>query len=135
MHTTLLRASWMWVRVSPTIRPVPSLDTYTPSLVNRQTPAKTSLSRGARYKYMLITTIDNRWCFLIFLLDTCPFVRLLIPLFWNSRDVSSGFKSQSRQPYSNFAEVYIIGATPLPVYNASRAASCFPHMRVSLEVG
>ena len=27
------------------------------------------------------------------------------------------------------------GATPLPVYKASIAASCLPHMRVSAEVG
>ena len=27
------------------------------------------------------------------------------------------------------------GVTPLPVYMASIAASCFPHMRVSAEVG
>ena len=45
-------------------------------------------------------------------------------------------------PYSNFAEAYVIirslrftsGATPLPVYNASIAASRLPHMRVSAEV-
>ena len=30
-----------------------------------------------------------------FLLDTCPFVGPLIPLFWTSGDVSSGFQSQS----------------------------------------
>ena len=30
-----------------------------------------------------------------FLLDTCPFVGPLIPLFWISGDVSSGFQSQS----------------------------------------
>ena len=28
----------------------------------------------------------------------------LIPLFWVSGDVSSGFQSQSRQPYSHLAE-------------------------------
>ena len=32
----------------------------------------------------------------------------LIPLFWTPGDVSSGFQSQSGQPYSNLAEVYIL---------------------------
>ena len=40
------------------------------------------------------------FCFVLFffekfLLDTCPFVGPLIPLFWTSGDVSSGFQSQS----------------------------------------
>ena len=43
-----------------------------------------------------------------FLLDTCPFLEPLIPLFRTSGDVSSGFQSQSGQPYSNFAEAYMI---------------------------
>ena len=33
--------------------------------------------------------------FFKFLLDTCPFVGPLIPLFWTSGDISSGFQSQS----------------------------------------
>ena len=33
---------------------------------------------------------------LIFLADNCPFV---VPLFWISGDVSSGFQSQSGLPY------------------------------------
>ena len=40
--------------------------------------------------------------FPIFLLETCPFVGPGMPLFWTSGDVSSGFQSQSGQPYSNF---------------------------------
>ena len=40
--------------------------------------------------------------FFKFLLDTCPFLGPLIPLFQTSGDVSSGFQSQSGQPYSNF---------------------------------
>ena len=32
----------------------------------------------------------------------------LIPLFWNSGDVSSGFQSQSGQFYSRLAEAYVI---------------------------
>ena len=33
---------------------------------------------------------------------------LLIPLFWTSGDASSGFQSHSGQPYSHFAEVYVL---------------------------
>ena len=32
----------------------------------------------------------------------------LIPLFWASGDVSSGFQSQSGQPYSHLAEAYVL---------------------------
>ena len=39
--------------------------------------------------------------FLKFLADTCPFLGPLIPLFWISGDVSSGFQSQSGLPYSH----------------------------------
>ena len=37
--------------------------------------------------------------FLKFLADTCPFLGPLVPLFWISGDVSSGFRSQSGLPY------------------------------------
>ena len=59
---------------------------------------------------------NNVVFFLKFLLDTCPFVGPLIPLFWTSGDVSSGFQSQSGQPHLNLAEVYMIyipGDSPL----------------------
>ena len=47
--------------------------------------------------------------FFKFLLDTCPFVGPLIPLFRTSGDVSSGFQSQSGfLPYSHLAEAYVI---------------------------
>ena len=36
-----------------------------------------------------------------FLADTCPFLGPLLPLFWISGDVSSGFQSQSGLPYSH----------------------------------
>ena len=32
----------------------------------------------------------------------------LIPLFWTPGDVSSGFQSQSGQPYSHLAEEYVM---------------------------
>ena len=45
--------------------------------------------------------------FLKNLVDTCPFMGLLIPLFWISGDVSYGFQNQSGQPYSHLSETYI----------------------------
>ena len=32
----------------------------------------------------------------------------LIPLFWTSGDLSSGFQSQSGQPYSHLVEVHVL---------------------------
>ena len=43
-----------------------------------------------------------------FLEDINPFCGPLILLFWTSSDVSSMFQSQSGQPYSHFAEAYIL---------------------------
>ena len=42
------------------------------------------------------------------LVDTCPFLRPLIPLYWTSGDVSSGFQSKIRQPFLHLAEAYVI---------------------------
>ena len=39
--------------------------------------------------------------------DRSPFCRPLILLFWTSSDVSSGFQSQSGQPYLHLVEVYM----------------------------
>ena len=59
----------------------------------------------------------------------------LIPLFWTSGDVSSGFQSQSGQPYSHLAEAYVrrmhplrftSGVTPDDLLVASMAADRFP---------
>ena len=36
------------------------------------------------------------------------FVGPLIPLLWTSSDISSGFQSQSGQPYSHLAEAYVL---------------------------
>ena len=41
------------------------------------------------------------------------FVGPLIPLFWTSDDVSSGFQSQRRQPYSHLVEAYVL---PIHIY-------------------
>ena len=81
--------------------------------------------------------------FFNFLLDTCPFFGPLIPLFWTSGDVSSGFQSQSGSALFELCGGvrdicslrFTSGATPLTVYIASIAAGCFPHMHVSAEVG
>ena len=40
--------------------------------------------------------------------DMSPFCGATDNQFWTSGDVSSGFQSQSGQPYSNFAEVYVL---------------------------
>ena len=43
-----------------------------------------------------------------FLNNFLLFVGSLIPLFWTSGDISSGFQSQSEQPYLHLAEAYIL---------------------------
>ena len=78
--------------------------------------------------------------FLKFLLDTCPFVGPLIPQFWTS---PLGFKARANSAlfklcggkYDIHSLRFTSGATPLLVYNASIAASRFPNMHVSAEVG
>ena len=70
--------------------------------------------------------------------------QVFLPIqFWTSGDVSSGFQSQSGfclfklcEGVHNIRSLrFTFGATPLPVYIASIAASHFPHMHVSAEVG
>ena len=46
--------------------------------------------------------------FKITLVDTRPFVGPMMPLFWTSGDISSGFQSQSGQIYLHFVEVYVM---------------------------
>ena len=61
------------------------------------------------------------------------FVGPLMRLYWTSGDVSSGFQSQSGQPYSHLAETYILhiflrfssGVTPADLLVASMAAELF----------
>ena len=65
-----------------------------------------------------------------------PFLGPLIPLFWTSGDVSSGFQSQSGQPYTHLVDAYVMydvdslrftsGSTPANILTASMAVSCFP---------
>ena len=38
----------------------------------------------------------------------CPILGPLVPLFWISSDVFSGFQSRSRLPYSLFAEANVM---------------------------
>ena len=45
--------------------------------------------------------IDINLFFFNFLADTCPILGPLVPLFWISSNVSSGFQSQSGLPYSH----------------------------------
>ena len=49
--------------------------------------------------------------FIKILVDITLFVGPLIPMFWTSGDVYSAFQSQTRQPYSHLAEVYML---PVP---------------------
>ena len=65
-----------------------------------------------------------------FLEDISPFVGPQITLFWTSGDVSSGLQSQSGQPYSCLAEVYVLyiflrftfGVTPVDFLVANMTA-------------
>ena len=41
-------------------------------------------------------------------MDTRPFMAPVTPLFWTSGYVSSGFQSQSAQPYSHLAEADVM---------------------------
>ena len=45
--------------------------------------------------HYILESIGSYSFFLKFLADTCPFLGPLVPLFWISGDVSSGFQSQS----------------------------------------
>ena len=46
--------------------------------------------------------------FFLILMDTCAFLGQLIPHFWTFGNVSSGFQSQSGQPYLYLAEAYVM---------------------------
>ena len=53
---------------------------------------------AATFSITFVSTFQNddyTFFFLKFLADTCPFWGPLVPLFWISGDVSSGFQSQS----------------------------------------
>ena len=62
--------------------------------------------------------------FLKFLADTCPFLGPLVPLFWISGDVFSGFQSQSGLPYSRSGGK-LNGCSPRSTSGAT-LASCPP---------
>ena len=81
----------------------------------------------------------------IFLGDTCPFMGLLIPLFWTSGDVSSGFQSQSgfcliqacrRCMCYICSERFTSGATPANLLQSVWQPSCsLPHTCKQVLVG
>ena len=48
-----------------------------------------------------VQRLRNEAFFKKILADTCPFLWPLVPLFWISGDVSSGFQSHSGLPYSH----------------------------------
>ena len=69
-----------------------------------------------------------------FLADTCPFLAPLVPLFWISGDVSSGFQSQSGLPYSHCGGEHNVhsprstsGATLVNLLVASAQLVLSPH--------
>ena len=69
-----------------------------------------------------------------FLADTCPFLGALVPLFWISGDVSSGFQSQSGLPYSHSGGVHNVrsprstsGATLADLLAAGAQLVLSPH--------
>ena len=75
--------------------------------------------------------------FLKFLLDTCPFLGPLIPLFGTSGDISSGFQSQSgfclirtlwRHMWYTFPEIHLSRNTSAGVYSQHSSQSLSPHV-------
>ena len=80
---------------------------------------------GQVNRFLMISFFKN------FLENISPFVGPLIPLFWTSGDVSSGFQSQNGQPYLHLlgGGIYVIcfprftsGVTPADLLAASMAA-------------
>ena len=72
-----------------------------------------------------------------FLLDTCPFLGPLIPLFMTSGDVCSGFQSQSgfcliptlqRHTWYTFPEIHLWCDTSASVYQQHSSQLLFPHV-------
>ena len=95
----LVRLFWISGDVSSGFQSQSGLP-YSPphgSKCNVHSPRSTS---GATHADLLIKTphcVVNFFFFFFFkfLADTCPFLGPLVPLFWISGDVSSGFQSQS----------------------------------------
>ena len=67
-------------------------------------------SRGTRICNMYCSTGTNELTFCFFLSDTftCPISGPLIPLFWISGDVSSGFQNQSGFCLIHIAEANVM---------------------------
>ena len=63
---------------------------------------------GVRGQGVTPTYISVILIFFQFLEDISPFVGPLIPLFRTSGDISSGFQSQSGQPYFHLVEAYVL---------------------------
>ena len=63
----------------------------------------------------------------------------LISLFWTSGDVSSGFQSQSGQPYSHLVEAYVIYIpwdSPLVQHlPVTSPHACFSRGRMPYSIG
>ena len=82
---------------------------------------------------MNVTGVFFFFFFFLILLDTCPFLGPVIPLFRTFGDVSSGFKARVGSALFELCRGvgdicslrFTSGVTPLPVYIASIAASHF----------
>ena len=78
----------------------------------------------------------HKCLFLNFLRTYVLFVGQLIPLFWTSGDVSSGFQNLGRGVHYIRSLRFSSGETPADLFLGSRHGSrSLPHMRVSAEVG
>ena len=81
--------------------------------------------------------LSQLFFFFKFLLDTCPFLGPLIPLFRTSGDVSSGFQSRSefyliqtlwRHMWYTFPEIHLWCDTYASVYSQHSSRSLSPHV-------
>ena len=81
------------------------------SIFYSRTPAFIFSCTAEKWPFMVFNGFSNWrvWNFLkIFWKIQVLFVRPLMPLFWTSGDVSSGFQSQSGQSYSYLLEAYVL---------------------------
>ena len=64
-----------------------------------------------------------------------PVLDFWLHLLWVSKPEWAALFAFGRGIHDIHSLRFTSGATPLPVYIASIAASCFPHMSISVEVG
>ena len=88
---------------------------------NLNIPHKRDFCSGWRQRIgtEAIYRVHGNFFFLI-LVDTCPFVGPLIPLFWTSGDISSGFQGQSRGEFNELQSVYSITIHSFPLTKSNK---------------